>query len=132
MARKREWTYDARESVRRKHRWDKPYAGFVYEESRGREIGKCSAQIDDELAQCLLDDAIEHSPSTWRKKYPKELFNVHHGVPYRAHYVTLGSYHGFPEKPRQVPPDLLEKLRERATKQDCEAEFDAWMAQEDL
>ncbi len=43
-----------------------------------------------------------------------------------------GKYHGFPERPGQLPPNLIEQLRDRARAEGYEDEFDAWMAQEDL
>jgi hypothetical protein len=131
MPSRRTLSYDADESRRRLHQWKHAHAGFVSEEKRGREVGKCSASIDADLAQRLLDGAIERSPKTWKKIYPKELFNVYEGVPYRAHSVTKGQYHGFPEKPGGVPPNLHDELRSRAQQAGFLDEFDAWMAKED-
>jgi len=38
--------------------WAEERAGFVFEELRGIDVGKCSCEIDENLAQRLLDEAI--------------------------------------------------------------------------
>jgi hypothetical protein len=43
-----------------------------------------------------------------------------------------GRYHGFPEKPRLIPPKMKPILRDRARSEGCEEEFDDWLEQEDL
>jgi hypothetical protein len=132
MPRKHNWSYDPAESRRRLHVWAEPHAGFAFEETRDMEVGKCSSEIDTTLAQRLLDAAIPYNPGSWRKKYPKMLYNTYKGTPYRAHQMGPGKYHGFPEKPSQIPPIILEDLRSRAKAEGCEEEFDAWLKREDL
>jgi hypothetical protein len=126
MAGKRDWLYDPRESQRRGHVWPEARGGFVI------DVGKCSSGIDAVLAQRLVDRAIPYSRPGWRKKYPERLYNTHEGIPYRAHQMGPGRYHGFPEKPKQIPPVLREELRSRAAAEGREGDFDVWMAVEDL
>jgi len=123
--------YDAGESRRRLHVWDEPRAGFLFEEERGIEVGKCSSEISPELAQRLLNEGIPYNPATWKKIYPRSLYNVFQGTPYRAHQVGRGCYHGFPEKPGMIPPVLVDELRARARDEGCESQFESWMARED-
>ena len=91
-----------------------------------RSLGRCACF----LLRRLLNAAIAVSPENWKKKYPKELYNTYKEVPYRAHYLSPGKYHGFPDKPHLIPPKVREILRQRAQEEGYEEEFDEWMTRE--
>lgn len=116
--------YDPDEAHRVKHRWDNPHADVV--EENGYPVGKCPSTLDMPTAQRLLDEGIRYEGRNRGKLRPERVYNVHDGVPYRAH-VMGGSYHGFPETPDQMPPDIRDELRARAEHDgDLEA-FEEWM-----
>jgi len=119
--------YDPDLSHREKHRWDRPEADIIIDED-GKPVGKCPSDIDDKTAQDLLDNGIPFfQKGRLTRKYPQRVYNVFRGVPYRAHEMGRGLYHGFPELPDDVPPRIREDLRERACRSGNVEAFDAWM-----
>ena len=100
------------------------------QDSEGNPVGKCSSDINEELAQDLLDSGITWSPLSHRSPLPHSVFNVYNGIPYRAH--RRGStrfYHGFPDVRSRIPRAIRDQLRDLAVAQQCADEFDAWMIQ---
>ncbi|MBF0155245.1 MAG: hypothetical protein HQL64_16020 [Magnetococcales bacterium] len=108
------WKYDPGE-WRKKHKWKQDNAGFEF--NGQEEVGKCPNSIthDPALAEQLLNQGVcfpmDEAP-------PKEIYNVHQGVVYRAEPTLPGiSFHGFPEKEqkaRRVPTVVLWELARRA------------------
>jgi hypothetical protein len=117
--------YEPDENHRRKHRGDEPEARLT-EDDTGNLVGKCSSEIDVDVAQRLLDEGIHWSPRTHRSPYPKYVYNVHKGVPYRAHRRGQ-AYHGFPDVKNRIPTTVRDDLRRRAEARDELAVFDLWM-----
>src|SRR5207247_541837 len=101
--------YDPDKAHREQHRWDKPWAEIVVDSS-GYPVGKCPSNLDEKDAQRLLDGGLHHWGRNRGKARPERVYNVLDGVPYRAH-VMGGTYHGFPEIPSEMPPDIREQLR---------------------
>lgn len=118
--------YDPNLAHRDKHRWDRDYASFVREEEK--LVGKCPCDIDDAVAQRLLEDGIPYRGRNRGGAYPERIYNVYRGVPFRAHEMAPGVYHGFPEHPSRLPPEIREKLRARADEADEREAFEAWLA----
>jgi len=118
------WKYDPGEK-RRKHKWQNDYAGFEVE--GGLEVGKCPTTIAQEIAEELLNTGVPWNNPNMPSDYPRNIYNVHGGVVYKA-VVTLGgvSYHGFPCK-GQVPREVVTQLRTLAAKKNCSLEFEAWL-----
>jgi len=117
--------YDPDEAHRRKHQWDQPRSEFV--EQGGAWVGKCSSEIDLQQAQRLLDTGIRYAGRCRGKMRPERVYNVHQGVPYRAH-IMGDRYHGFPEMPSEIPPGIREQLRELAVRDGDGEIFDEWMS----
>ncbi len=119
------WKYDPGER-RRKHKWQNDYAGF--ETEGGVEVGKCPMTVTQELAEQLLNTGVGwNNPSMPSSDYPRNLYNVHEGVVYKA-AITLGgvSYHGYPCK-GQVPREVVTQLKALAAQKNCSKEFEAWL-----
>lgn len=122
-----ELTYDPDLNHREKHRGTSAVAR-VTEDEDGALVGKCSSEIDTELAQRLLDEGVRWSPATDRSPIPKYVFNTYKGVPYRAHRRgNTRNYHGFPDVKNRIPRAVRDQLRALATKEGAQAEFDNWM-----
>ena len=118
------WRYERGEG-RRKHCWSKPFAGFV--PSRRGEVGKCSSEITDEVAQTLLDTGIELFEFE-EDSYPSRIYNVFHGVIYEAMPTIPGrSYHGFPWRGQRLPLIVVVTLEQKAKASGYEAEFNRWL-----
>lgn len=117
---------------RKKHKdGAQPYP-TILQDIDGYPIGKCPADMSMEAAQDLLDEGIPFAGRNRRSPYPQEIFNVHDGIPYRAHQKEPGRYHGFPERPSRIRPDILEQLRSRAKAMgDIEA-FEQWRREVDV
>jgi len=109
-----------------KHHGSAPRAHFERDPEDGKMVGKCASGVSQELAQQLLEDAVPYSSPGWRKGRPQKLFNVHQGVPYRAHGAG-NRYHAFPELPENIPPQVEEALRNRAEDAGDVEVFDEWM-----
>lgn len=123
-----DFAYEPDERPKRKHHWEKPVPGFVLE---GKAlVGKCPSSIDAAAAANMLRDGEAYSPPGWRHTWPKRIYVVMDGVPYRATPTRPGrSYHGFPEHPselRRLPKSLIERLQTRAERQGRLPEFEAW------
>ena len=125
-----EWKYD-RGDGRYKHRWKKPYAGFV-PGSKG-SVGKCSCNITQDIAQEALNKGIPFLVvERGGKKYPKYIYCVYNGVIYEAVPTLPGvSYHGYPWRGdlkgrTKIPRSIMKKLRKIAEKDGCLQEFDKW------
>ena len=116
--------YEADVAHRRKHRWDKPHAEIIRQD--GGSVGKCPSTLDDKAAQGLLDAGIPYWGRYRRKSRPERVYNVHEGVPYRAH-IMGDRYHGFPEVPSELPPKNREKLREKAVAEGHAEQFNEWL-----
>jgi hypothetical protein len=118
------WKYDPGEK-RRKHKWNNDYAGFEME--GGLEVGKCPTTISTEVAELLLNSGVGWNNPNMPSDYPRNIYNVHEGVVYKAAITLTGvSYHGFPCKGR-VPREVVAELRELATLKNCSTDFEAWL-----
>ena len=119
------WKYDPGER-RRKHKWHNDYAGFEIE--GGVEVGKCPMTITQELAGQLLNTGVGwNNPSMPSSDYPRNIYNVHEGVVYKAAITLAGvSYHGYPCK-GQVPREVVTQLEALAAQKNCSKEFEAWL-----
>jgi hypothetical protein len=122
--------YEPDTAHREKHRGGSSEPRLI--EQDGALVGKCSSDIDRELAQRLLDDGIHWSPQSHRSPLPKAIFNTFEGIPYRAHRRgNTRFYHGFPDVKNRIPRVVREQLRERAAKEGKADAFDRWMLQTD-
>jgi hypothetical protein len=92
----------------------------------GGYVGKCPSDLDDRQAQRLLDDGIMYWGRNRRKPRPERVYNIHRGIPHRAHLMG-GRYHGFPEIPSEIPPSIRDELRARAVAERTVDAFDEWM-----
>jgi len=96
-----DFEYESEERPKRKHHWNRPVPSFIREGNRW--IGKCPNSIDRAVARASLRDGEPFSPPDWRKPWPKRIYAVIDGVPYRATPTVPGrSYHGYPEDPREM------------------------------
>lgn len=125
------FTYEADEDPKRKHGWNKPYAGF--DPSGVAIVGKCPSTMTTTDAQALLDNAIPyHNPRSTRS-HPDRLYAVHDGVVYRAVPTQPGvSYHGFPEYPTKFGDgrrkmEIKQQLLDQAESLGCLREVRRWM-----
>jgi hypothetical protein len=116
--------YDSGER-RRKHKWEKDYAGFEVE--GGLEVGKCPTTVSLELAAQLLNTGVGWTNPNMPSEHPRNIYNVHEGVVYKAAITLAGvSYHGFPCK-GQVPREVVTRLTQLAAQKKCSKEFEAWL-----
>ena len=91
----------------------------------GHLVGKCPKDADLD-AQGLLDTGIQFPGRNPRSPFPERIYNVYRGVPYHAHQKQPGVYHGFPERPSKIRPNIRQELRARAEVQgDLEA-YEDW------
>lgn len=116
--------YDPDEAHRRKHRWDRDVAEIV--EENGEPVGKCPSGLGGEEAQRLLATGVAWWGRNAGKARPERIYNVRDGVPYRAHLMGR-RYHGFSEKPSEIPPDVRTTLRNLAEREGRAEVFDDWM-----
>jgi hypothetical protein len=125
--RKRRLIYAPDDADRRKHKdnWQRAEPGFVYD-SDGYPVGKCPNGMDMDTAQGLLDGGISYAGRNRRSPFPESIYNVHGGVPYRAHQKAPGKYHGFPERASRIPPRILQELRKRAEENGHLEMFERW------
>ena len=116
MSQPEKWKYEPDEVPKRKHAWEKDYAGFVI--VRGVQVGKCPKGLDLDRAEGLISNGIRFFPKRWDKPYPKRIYVVYDGVLYRAEPTNPGvSYHGFPELPREfhsLPKQIRDEILVRA------------------
>jgi len=113
---------------RKKHRGSSPRAVIRIE--GGLKVGKCSAEITEEMAQDLLNAGHPYrSRRSAKKKYPERIYNVYDGVPYRAQHTNGGDYHGFPVHPDELDeiPTVQKALEEIARQQGELDELRAWL-----
>jgi len=76
----------------------------------------------------LLNSGIAWAPKGWRKPYPKRIYNILNGIVYRATPTIPGqSYHGFPERREQLPPEMKQPLRNLAQQLGCLEEVEKWL-----
>jgi hypothetical protein len=109
---------------RKKHCWNRPYAGFMPE--RRGAVGKCANTITDVVAQGLLESGLYVPSDADDVCYPDEIFNIYQGVVYVAVPTRPGeSYHGYPYRGR-LTKRLYDALQARATEQNCDREFEKW------
>lgn len=132
MARERpRWRYEADETPKRKHHWNREEAGFVRVGST--LVGKCPAGLTLSVAEQLINDGIEFRPPGWSRAYPQRIYVVHEGVVYRATPTNPGSsYHGFPERGselRRLPRSIWNRILERAETLGCSEAVKRWMQQ---
>jgi len=120
------WEYDSGEGTP-KHRWNKPEAGWVKE--RGRLVSKCPNTITEELATNLLNSGIPYFNPKVTTEHPTYIYNVLHGVPYKARPTIAGrSYHGHPCAGRDIPNRRIrEDLIARAAADGNERKLDDWL-----
>jgi len=113
------WLYVPDETPKRKHGWDRSYAGFV--EVSGVVIGKCPNTLGLAEAQELINNGLELRKPRDRASHPRRIYVVHEGVVYRATPTVPGvSYHGFPERPaefRRLPRSARNQILDRAREQ---------------
>ncbi len=101
------WEYDAGDG-RCKHLWHNDHAGYVVEGRR--RVYKCPKSLHSAKAEAALNKGHEYHDERGGDDHPSRIFAVIDGVVYRAMPTRPGiSYHGFPERARELPPD--EKLR---------------------
>jgi hypothetical protein len=124
MAQARRLIYDPDVAHRRKHQWTNAYAEVVAQD--GGHVGKCPNDLTQQEAQRLLEDGIPYHGRYSRKSRPERVYNIRDGVPYRAHIMGR-VYHGFPEVPSEIPPEVMEELRNRAEDEGSTAQFEAWL-----
>ena len=125
-----EWVYD-RGDGRFKHRWDRPYAGFV--PGNKGSVGKCSCEITRDIAELVLNEGIPLPVDKGRgETFPKKIYCVYAGAIYEAVPTMPGvSYHGYPWRGdlkgrASIPRRIMRKLREMAEKQGFSEEFRSW------
>lgn len=124
MAQARRLIYDPDVAHRTKHQWQNDHAEIIPQD--GAYVGKCPNNLSEEEAQELLEDGIPYHGRYSRKARPERVYNVRDGVPYRAHIMGR-VYHGFPEIPSEIPPEILDELRERAEGEGTLELFEAWL-----
>jgi hypothetical protein len=121
-----QWKYVPDEDPKDKHHWEKNEAGFI--EVNGVQIGKCPNNMTLQQAQQLLESGLPWFPKGWKKAFPKRIYNIRNKVVYRATPTIPGqSYHGFPERPDGVPPEMRKPLLALAEQQGCHEEVKAWL-----
>lgn len=125
------WEYEPG-PFRRKHKWDKDFAGFD-EQSDGRKVGKCPAWMSSDEAEALLNDGVDGTSEASDRAdadWPENIYTVdENGTVYRAVPTRPGhSYHGFPAKDeRRVSRDVKERILELAENKGCKQEAKRWM-----
>lgn len=124
----RNYAYEPRPAYGRgrpKHKWNKLYASL--EAHRGGEVeGMCPSNIPAETVLELLNNGVEHFVGGGGE-HPKNIFNVHEGVPYKAHVTRYGrSYHAFPCRKRDIPPRIWRPLLALAAQRNCKHELEKW------
>lgn len=118
------WKYDSGER-RQKHKWPKDYAGFEVE--GGLRVGKCPNSVTQDLAEQLLNEGVGWENPNIPTPYPRNIYNVHEGVVYKAAITLAGvSYHGYPCE-GLVPREVIGRLRAIAEAKGCSQEFEAWL-----
>ena len=117
---------------RTKHKagWEKSEPGFALDVD-GYPLSKCPRDFDLQLAQRLLDECIRDPGRHPRSPFPDRIYNVHEGVPYQAHQKQPGHYHGFPERPSSIHPDIREQLRTRASEAGNLDAYERWRSEVD-
>ena len=61
------WLYEPDENPKRKHHWNKDYAGFV--EVGPNRVGKCPATLNLSDAQALLEPAVPSAAVRGPRRY---------------------------------------------------------------
>jgi hypothetical protein len=90
-------------------------------------VGLRPANMDVELREGLLKEAIPAPAGDREIDYPKYLYVVHDGAIYEGRTSDAGvSYHGFPYRGK-LSRELLEQLREMARKKQCLKLFEDWV-----
>ena len=130
-------TYDRGEH-RTKHWWGNALAGEeLFKKSDGStfRVGKCSSQLTKTVAERLLNGGIwvdkDLQEIHGKTVFPRYVYNVHAGVPYRAVETDSGalSMHGYPcLREHELSGWLKKRLRLMAEATKDEKKFDAWIA----
>jgi len=127
MAPRPKLIYEPDPTHTQKHRGDSPEPKII-DDGDGHPLSKCSTEIDETLAQHLLDTGIAWSPASHRSPLPHSVFNTYRGIPYRAHRRgRTRFYHGFPDVWNRIPAAIRERLRALAAQEGAEDAFDRWM-----
>jgi hypothetical protein len=88
------WRYERGEG-RRKHQWDKGYAGF--QPSQRGAVGKCPNNVTEEIAQKILNEEARPIYDGDGRAFPDRFYAVYKGVVYEAVPTQPGiSYHAYP------------------------------------
>lgn len=123
---KRWWRYDPGDG-RCKHRWHYDYAGHVREGRRW--VAKCPKSLHSDKAEAALNTGVEYHDERDHQGHPSRIYAVIGGVVYRAMPTLAGiSYHGFPERVRDLPPDkaLEDAILDLAEREGTRKEVEKW------
>jgi hypothetical protein len=121
------WQYERGEG-RHKHCWAKDEAGF-HPSPKGL-VGKCHASITNDIAVNLLrNGVVYYAPGSL---FVEHVYAVYRGTIYEAAPTRIGeSFHGYPWRGDLggggLPPRILRRLRDMATRQGCIKEFEQWL-----
>ncbi len=119
--------YEPDPSHRKKHGGGSSEAQILVDVD-GNLVSKCSNEIDPTLAGRLLREGIPWSSESSRSPLPEAVFNLHRGIPYRAHRRgKTRFYHGFPDVRRRMPGGIWKQLADLAIEQGVQQEFERWM-----
>lgn len=125
----RSFTYRPDEEPKQKHHWTLPTPGFIKVD--GEWVGKCPEPLGIDPDE-LLDKAFPLRHKRDRRAYPRELWCVHEGVPYRALPWGDGcTYHGFPAHAgdwRNLPKGFRRRLERQADAEGTLEELHKWLA----
>ncbi len=124
------WRYERGEG-RRKHLWNKDYAGF-HPSGRG-PVGKCPRHITEKIAQQILNKEAIPVYDGDGGQFPDRFYAVYKGVIYEAAPTQPGiSYHAYPWRGdlpgrRKLSRRILRKLRQNADRKGERKELEKWL-----
>jgi len=118
------YRYDKGEN-RCKHLGTDPEAQIVYK--YGEEIGECPRGFALDVAQQLLDNAIEEYRSR-QPDAPFRLWNYHDGAVYQARTSDGGmTWHGYPVQGRHIPDSIKRQLDGQAEALGERSRLNQWL-----
>ena len=124
------WRYERGEG-RRKHLWDKDYAGF--QPSRRGAVGKCPRHVTEEIAQKILNEEAIPVYDGDDRRFPDRFYAVYKGVVYEAAATQPGvSYHAYPWRGdlpgrKNLSRRVLRKLCQNADRKGEIKELERWL-----